>query len=54
MQKQEHICLACGNYYVTAPRAVESSDKEQCPKCSSSNTIKLDASRIFGMFSGGG
>jgi DNA-directed RNA polymerase subunit RPC12/RpoP len=53
MAKNEYLCIACGGFSDSA-QPQDDSDDRKCPKCGSSNIMKLDASRLFGFFNGGG
>ncbi|HXX57398.1 MAG TPA: hypothetical protein VEI96_05300 [Thermodesulfovibrionales bacterium] len=54
MTGEEYICLACGSYYQTAPSSTHDCDEKKCPKCFSSNVMKLNVSKLFGFAGGGG
>jgi putative FmdB family regulatory protein len=54
MKTTEYVCLSCGNNYKAAQPRFDKPEKSECPKCKSSNVIKLDPSRLFGFTSGGG
>ena len=54
MAKQEYVCLSCGNYYSTVQAASFGKNDKVCPKCSSSNVMRLNVSKLFGLTGGGG
>ena len=53
VSKEQYLCIACGGFSSTA-ELKDNGDDKCCPKCGSLNIMKLDASRLFGFFTGGG
>ena len=51
MAENEYICLACGSYYMSTSSATHDCADKNCPKCDSSNVMKLNVTELFG-FSG--
>ena len=53
MATNEYLCLACGGFSHSV-QSQEEGDDMKCAKCGSSNIMKLDESKLFGFFTGGG
>ncbi|MCC6347575.1 MAG: hypothetical protein IT388_10350 [Nitrospirales bacterium] len=53
MSNNECICLACGNHFMMSEAVQSAVGDDQCPKCSSSNVLKLNSSSMFGFLGGG-